>query len=350
MNLDQLARGAAADLWVQTERTLDVEARLRDLRRDRARGRVGWVAAAAAAVAIVLLLFTSPWPRRQALPAAPTRPVRVESLLFQHGSGATVLGGSLPALNGKVRTSVPSPMSFSPDGSKLVYGDRNLHVIDVTTGTGRTLGPCRQPSCPVAWSPDSKQVVTASLTGLVQIPVDRGQVSAHPLPPGWSVTGLDVNAAGQVALTGRAGGEASVMTIDLASGGAEVLFKFGPYADLGDPRWSPDGQSFRYLQWRGLRDGHSNDLSVRSIRADGQDLRVVAQLGPCECFDPVRPWMDLSPGGRLAVSTLTQGHARVVEVGADGRITTLFSAGVDGEPRGIGSVTWRSVPGPTARR
>jgi WD40 repeat protein len=266
-----------------------------------------------------------------------------------------MLGGSVPALNGTVKASVPSPMSFSPDGSKLAFGDKNVHVVDVNTGTDRTLGPCRQPTCLVAWSPNSKQILTVSPTGLVQLPVDGGPAGTHPLPPAWSVTGLDVNAAGQVALTGRASGEGSVMTVDLATGRAEVLFKFGPYADLGDPRWSSDGRSFRYLQWRGLRDGHSNDLSVRSIRADGQGLRVVAQLGHCDCFDPVRPWMDASPGGRLAVSTLNQGRARVVEVGADGHLTTMFSAvvqgsGANGTPRGIGTVAWRSVPGPTAGR
>jgi dipeptidyl aminopeptidase/acylaminoacyl peptidase len=350
MNFEKLARSAAAEVWAETERTLDVEARWRDLRRHRARGRVAWVAAAAAAAALVLLVVTAPWPHRRALPAVPPRPVPVESLLFQAGSGLTVLGGSSPPLHGNVKASVPSPMAFSPDGSTLAYGDKDVHVVDVNTGADRTLEACRQPSCPVAWSPDSKEVLTASPSALLHIPVAGGKASTHPLPQGWSVTGLDVNAAGQVALTGRASGEASVMTVDLTSGRAEVLFKFGPYADLGDPRWASDGQSIKYLQWRGLQDGHSNDLSVRSIRVDGQDLRVVAQLGRCDCFDPARPWMDLSPGGRLAVSTRNQGRARVVEVGADGRLTTLFSGADQGAPAGIGPVAWRSVPNPTPRR
>ncbi|TPG13444.1 PD40 domain-containing protein [Pedococcus bigeumensis] len=350
MSLEELARGASADLWAETTRTLDVDAQFRDLRHDRTRDRVGWLVAAAAVAALVLLVVTAPWPRRQALPAAPTPAAKVESLVFQNGTGLTVVAGSLPALTGKVKTGAPAPMSFSPDGSKLAYGAGDVHVVDVNTGTDRKLGPCRQPSCPVAWSPDSTQVLTASPNGLVRIAVEGGEASTVPLPAGWSVTGLDVNAAGRIALTGMANAEASVMTVDLGGGRPEVLFKFGPYPDLGDPRWSPDGQSFMYLQWRGLRDGHSNDLSVRSIRADGLDLRVVAQIGHCECFAAVRPWMDLSPGGRVAVSTLNQDRASLVEIGADGRVTTMLSNAVKGTPSGIGTVAWRSVPATTPTR
>lgn len=313
MTLEELARSAVADLWAETERTLDVEDRLSGLRHARNRARVGWVAAVAVAALVLLLVVTAPWPHRRALPAAPTRPATVESLVFQNGTGLRVVGPSLPALTGSVKAGVPAPMSFSPDGSTLAYGAGDVHVVDVKTGADRKLGRCRQPSCPVAWSPDSAQVVTASPQGLVRIPLDGGKATVDRLPAGWSVTGLDVNGAGRVALAGMAEGEGALMAVDLSGTRPAVLFKAGHYS-LGDPRWTPDGSRFWYLQWREPQYAPGLDalITVASIRADGQDLRFLAQVGKCQCTPGVRPWMDVSPTGRLAVSTLTQGRRAVV--------------------------------------
>ncbi|NNM45514.1 hypothetical protein [Knoellia koreensis] len=348
MSLDELARSAAADLWADTERTLDVETGLSALHHARNRRRVGWAVAAVAATVIALLVLTTPWPRRQALPATPPRPTTVETLVFQDGmAGLTALGGSLPTLTAKVKANAAASMSFAPDGSALAYSAGDVvHVVDIATGGDRKLGPCRQASCPVAWSPDSSSVVTAAPHALVLIPVGVGTASTVPLPSNWSITGLDVNMAGQVAMTGTAGTSQAVMTVDLDSGHSELVCTFDLHVDVGDPRWLPGGRSFLYLQWRGLQDGHSNDLSVREIRADGKDVRVVAQLGHCECYTPVRPSMDVSPQGRVVVSAVGRDRASVVEVGADRRLTTLFSAPINDSVRWIGTVAWRSVPAP----
>ncbi|HET8765743.1 MAG TPA: hypothetical protein VFM86_00305 [Pedococcus sp.] len=347
MSLEELGRSAAADLWADTERTLDVEARLRDLRRDRTRGRVGWIVAAAAAAAIVLIVVTAPWPRRQALPATPRPPARVEWLVFQNGrSGLSVVGGSLPTLTAKVKSDVPTPMAFSPDGSTLAFSAGGvLNLLDVTTGADRKLGPCRQPSCPVAWSPDSKQLVTASPHGLVRVPVNGGPASAVALPAGWSVTGLHVNAAGLVALTGIAEGEGAVMTVELSGEHPEVIFKWRHYS-LGDPRWSQDGTHFSYLRWREKQwnPDAAGAISVDSIRADGQDLHQVAQVGTCYCTSDLRPWMDVSPSGRLVVSTLDPERRVLVEVSQDGHLTTMVPAIAAGPPGESGPVAWRSQP------
>ena len=218
MNLDDLARSATEDLL---ERTSPAPGPLLEgLKRTRRRREAERAAAVALAVAVAvgswtLLRGSDPTPE-------PTGPVV--------RNGAIVTGGDTGAwrvVDGEL-THVPTDVqrfghaTFTPDGSELVYPNRQkqLVALDVEQGTTRTLVPCpARTFCDGSLSPDGIRVAMAGDDGLEIYEVGSDEAVALPTP------------------------------------GVSPIF----------PRWSPDGTTIAFLGGQGLY----------VVDADGSNLRTV---------------------------------------------------------------------------
>ena len=81
----------------------------------------------------------------------------------------TLHGAARPELSG---STLPSPFSFSPDGTRLAYGDSNrlVHVWDIISGQEvLTLRGHTAAVTAVAFSPDSWRLASTDATGVVKI-------------------------------------------------------------------------------------------------------------------------------------------------------------------------------------
>jgi Tol biopolymer transport system component len=196
-----------------------------------------------------------------------------------------------------------STLSWTPDGSALVFDEEEVHDlfrtysdlrrVDVATGRVRRLTRGLRARDPDV-SPDGQaivfvretssgsevDVVAADGTGLrVLVP---GATGVEWSGPRWSPRG-DALVASRLGL----GGWLDLVTIDLTTG-ALVGLTDDRAKDV-EPTWSGDG---RHVLFRSDRDGVSNLYAVRL--ADGALLRVSNVLGGA--FTP-----DVAPGGeRLA--------------------------------------------------
>jgi hypothetical protein len=341
MSIDDLARAAAADLRAATERETDAEWMLRALHRTRTRRRAAVAAAAAAALAIILSLAISPWSQRQALPAQRSpSPAQPEMLLSNPVSAATLAGGDAS----RVHLPSPSPdtvysLAFSPDGTELAYGSRDVKTMNTVTGTIRVLFNCQNTdSCTVDWSPDGRTIVAADGSHLRVIDMASGQVHDVPLPPGWSgVASPDVNAAGRIVMLGNVDGAPAILNIDLTGTHPQVVQPLPRTTGAAiDPRWSPDGTLIGFILLQGpLEFQRDSPLTLRIMNADGSNLRTLAAIGHCICMN-FTPGFDWSPSGRMAVAAMgtpqTTANA-VFEVGPAGTLTFLDS--------GQGPIAWR---------
>lgn len=230
MSLDQRARTAAFHLRQRTAAEVDTGWMFEELRARRLRRRTGWaVAAATVVVTIAAAVLGGVWAsqHRELTPARPSHPVgSAESLVFQTDRGPALVGGKWFGLPDPVPSGLLA-MAFSPDGSQLAYSDsEGLHVRQLTSGQTRSLGPCLSP-CPVAWSADGLQLFTTARGGLRRVVVSTGRSSALPLPAGWDVRGLDVNARGRIVLGGYADDQAALMQVDTTGDRAVVSVRAG---------------------------------------------------------------------------------------------------------------------------
>jgi Tol biopolymer transport system component len=346
MRIEDLARRAGAELRLAAEHDADPAAMIRDLRRTRNRRRAGLaVACTAAAVAAVVALVSAPWGERRAAPVpAATRtatlPPMGEVLVFQQQAvepdaqpKMLVGGGTLPHLP------PPRPggywgLAFSPNGRLVAYSDAGqVEVMDLATGATRRLEVCSD--CTVAWTPNSREVVTAQLTpsrALHRITVSTGATRPVSLPRNWSAATIDVNSGGRVVMAGTVGEQQALLAMDLSGDRLQVLQQGGR---IYDPRWSPDGTSIAFIHKEGsLTELVQARLEVRTVHTDGSGLRTLATLAECHCHRAL-PHLDWSPRGRLAVVSVSTGTLTSLhEVAPDGTVNAPFGGGA-------GPIAWR---------
>lgn len=164
-------------------------------------------------------------------------------------------------------------LAWSPDGSKVAYGDelgRALYVLDIHSGEQRLLaesvGDTR-----ISWSPDGKHIA---------------YTSSQNFPP---------------------------YTIALVDVGSQIIWQLGEGIA---PAWSPDGRAIAFVS------GRDNDLEIYRMDADGKNARRLTHLPGT---DTLPLW---SPDGRMiAFESTREGPRGIFVMDADGqnqrRVTQL---------------------------
>jgi hypothetical protein len=163
--------------------------------------------------------------------------------------------------------------ALSPDGNEVAYSasDNGIHIIDLATGTDRTLENAT--GFDLHWSPDGKQIAYvgsgANSAGIFVVGVDGAggrhvASSDHAAVAGWAPDGAALYFA--VPYTGAAAWK--IYVLDLASGASQELFTIeNGTAKLLNPALSPDG---RWIAYRGR-----DNSSLYLVRTDGSGMHVV---------------------------------------------------------------------------
>lgn len=195
------------------------------------------------------------------------------------------------------------PVTFSPDGTELVFStatlDRatstwsHLAVMAVHVGGGTPVPLARsgivgtrflrdQMTSPV-WSPDGKRIAawlqTGSALRLVTIDTHSGRttVAAPPRTQGWAVSWSPDSSRLAYAATLRLGDNAQQALATVRPDGRGRKLFWGRGSDLyyesessdEPPTWSPDGSKLAFLARTG---GGSGPLEIRTVGADGGGL------------------------------------------------------------------------------
>jgi Tol biopolymer transport system component len=183
--------------------------------------------------------------------------------------------------------------------------------------------PCPTSNCPIAWTPDSDAVLTASLEGLQRIDV-RGR--RLQLPGALSnVVDLDVSSSGRIAaltMTTTDGQPTMALVASAIDGGGAVTLRRFGHRGAHAPRWSPDGRTVAYLL-SSASPSQLGDYSVQLVGADGSGARQLATIAR-GCCGGLAVDLDWSPSWRLvAAGKSPSGSGTIYEVDLTGKLTPI---------------------------
>lgn len=220
------------------------------------------LAAGAAVVALAAFVAVAVWPHGGRAEAAPLTVVpagseRVVSVSDPHArAGGEVVAlpfevgveaeSGVKALPVEIDTASSLTYRWSPDGRRLVYGNRgDLHVYDTETGTSTNITdtPGSVELLP-SWSPDGTRIAFTSR--LLQ--AGEGPSPDAPADPDWVLVGVF-------------GGSPAVVSVD--GDAYRVLEKV---TVTSAPSWSADGRTLAYAT-DGVVEGDVPE--TRSARVDG---------------------------------------------------------------------------------
>jgi len=189
---------------------------------------------------------------------------------------------------------------WSPVGRRLLYlgGTGNVHVVDLDSGTNTALANAHVSAA--EWSPDGKEIVGASMSGLLIQKADGSgertiSTSASPIGIlGWSSTGTIAFAASDLA------GGFYIWTIRPdGSGERRVTLGFSG-------AWSPDGRRlavFRGVNW---------PAPIVVVREDGTEDAVLTQRGESTpAWSPDGSKIAFRAGNRLHIAKASGGKNTV---------------------------------------
>jgi len=225
-------------------------------------------------------------------------------ILLDPTSGGIVGSVAFPApVTGNMQL-ITYPISWSPDGSSVVYGTNNAIV---TAGPqGLTEWARCSGECPVAWSPDGLSLAFGAGRDLRLVRLSDGSHSTVTRIHGRLVSLSWAPDSRQIAL----GTTRGTAIADVADHSARLLTTLKTARVLSRPTWSPAGDTIAYFsQQRCGDDRISCPLLVRGVSPDGTADRILLRAGPCACigFTPSLGW---SPDGTQLALILppTNGH------------------------------------------
>jgi Tol biopolymer transport system component len=214
--------------------------------------------------------------------------------------------GGAPVFIPVARNVSDDPVTFSPDGTELVFSSATLNratsqwshfqlmAVHVGGGTPVPLAKSgiigaqflHDPIAPAAWSPDGKWIATwrptASAIRLITIDTDSGRtiVDAPPGTQGQAVSWSPDSSRIAYATTLRLGDNAQQALATVSPNGTDRRLFWNRGSNLyyesessGEPpAWSPDGSKLLVLARSG---GDGGPLEILIVEADGSDITQV---------------------------------------------------------------------------
>ena len=200
---------------------------------------------------------------------------------------------------------------WSPDGTRIAYGDRNLFVRNLRTGRTQRIARIGARLAGFSWSPDGRRAVYADAdhsgengplrvvraTGLGR---DDVTLLSRGLLPAWSPTG------GLVAFLRDEGGWGGNLWVVRPDGARQrrLLMRVCKYL----PAWSPDGSELAVIaQIEGRK-------RLVVVRADGAGTRAIADVPSESCgvaWSPDGTRLAFSGSGTYVVSLNGSGRRRL---------------------------------------
>ena len=245
---------------------------------------------------------------------------------------------------------------WSPDGTAIAYlgtdpfaGGSVLSVIEVDAGEPLELS---EDGSPASWSPDGQRIAFMSVPGLdTSFEVPPGELrivnadgsgletlaDAAPFapPPAWSPDGsrLAFVALAEGADPGSFDVETVIAVHDLGTGETSVLAAVDG-AGLGEPTWSPDGETIAFTIMTASLLGSSGALAT--VTATGGPITRVIESSATLFSTPL--W---SPDGEwLAVARADDSYltGELIAIRPDGTDETVLATGL------VYATTWRANP------